>query len=166
MFPCYIIWNLHFNHSSISDVKTMEVIFKMAALFLQDNFKLHYEARVLQLGGVPIKNRLQIVYDFIVFCQTIFRFGSSHCEYIWIRIRLILDSMQFLIWELIHFPVNAIKSLDLRRNILMNEPQRVSPELQQRPNQLENGHGGGGVGGGATIETVLANTFDQFSIRL
>lgn len=58
----------------------MEVLFKMAAIFLQDNFKLHYETRVLHLGGVAIKNRLQIVYDSIVFFEKYFRFGSSHCK--------------------------------------------------------------------------------------
>lgn len=53
--------------------------------------------------------------------------------------------------------MTAIKSLDLRRKILMNEPQRVSPEMQQRPNQNEIGVDDSG--------SVLANTFDQFSIK-
>lgn len=62
------------------DLKTIEVLFKMAAIFLQDNFNQHYEPKVLQLGGMPIKNRLQILYDWIVFYQHLFKFGNSHCK--------------------------------------------------------------------------------------
>lgn len=49
----------------------------------------------------------------------------------------------------------AIKSVDLRRNILMNEPQRVSPEMQQRanPKDVEEGR------------SILEKTFDDFSIK-
>lgn len=54
--------------------------------------------------------------------------------------------------------MNAIKSLDLRRKILMNEPQRVSLEMQQRSNQMENGMDNNN-------DTVLTGTFDQFSIK-
>lgn len=59
----------------------MEELFKMSALFLHDNFKVHVGSAVLHIGGMLIKNRLQIVYDSIVFYQKLFLFGGSHGEY-------------------------------------------------------------------------------------
>lgn len=60
------------------DIKKIKIIFQMAAIFLYDNFSQHYESKVLQLGDVFIKNRLQVIYDWIAYYQHLFKLGSSH----------------------------------------------------------------------------------------
>lgn len=54
----------------------------MASIFLHDHFIHHFEPKVLQLGDIFIKNRLQIVYDWIMYYQHLFKLGISHRKYI------------------------------------------------------------------------------------
>lgn len=50
----------------------------MGAFFLSDNFHKHFQPEVLQLGGFSIKNRLQVIYDWIVWYSNIFSFDECH----------------------------------------------------------------------------------------
>ncbi|XP_055300952.1 uncharacterized protein LOC129567734 [Sitodiplosis mosellana] len=111
---CYviscIIVLLHFCISSwmenhkIIDPKQLSTIFAMGCLFLHDIIKKHYEPKVLNLGGFPVKNRLQAIYDWMMNLP--------------IRKSSISD--------------NAMKSVNLRQIQQLNEPQMISPEMQSQ----------------------------------
>lgn len=87
-----------------ADPKQLSTIFAMGCLFLHDIIKKHYEPKVLNLGGFPVKNRLQAIYDWMMHLP--------------IRKSSISD--------------NAIKSVNLRQIQQLNEPQMVSPEMQSQ----------------------------------
>lgn len=75
----------------------------MGCLFLHDIIKKHYEPKVLSLGGFPVKNRLQAIYDWFT---------------------------HYLPFRLSSVSKNAIKSVNLRRIQQLNEPQMVLSEIQ------------------------------------
>lgn len=104
MIPCKSADFNDVNDFISIDLKMMKTIFAMGTLFLFDIIKKHYEPKVLSLGGFPVKNRLQAIYDWIMYyCP--FRIHSSISE-------------------------NAIKSVNLRRILQLNEPQMVLPDMQ------------------------------------
>lgn len=76
----------------------------MGSLFLYDIIKKHFEPKVLGLGGFPVKNRLQAIYDWIMSYSFFVRVSS--------------------------ISENAMKSVNLRRIAQLNEPQMVSTESQ------------------------------------
>lgn len=72
----------------------------MGSLFLFDIIKKHFEPKVMSLGGFPVKNRLQAIYDWIM---------SYSC---FVRVSSVSE--------------NAMKAVNLRRIAQLNEPQMVS----------------------------------------
>lgn len=84
------------------DLRYLQTISTMGALFLYDIIRKHYEPKVLNLGGFPVKNRLQAIYDWI-------------------------ESYHFL-FHISTIPGNALNAVHLRRIPQMNEPQMVLTE--------------------------------------
>lgn len=80
-------------------MKLLKTLFTMGSLFLYDIIKKHYEPKVLSLGGFPVKNRLQAIYDWIMYYFPLFRM-STISEY-------------------------AIKSVKLLQILQLNEPQML-----------------------------------------
>lgn len=59
----------------------VQTIFKMASIFLHDNFAFeNYKTKVLMLGNRSAKNRLQMFYDRIIFCRHFFKLEMAHGE--------------------------------------------------------------------------------------
>lgn len=81
----------------------------MGSLFLFDIIKKHFEPKVLSLGGFPVKNRLQAIYDWIMSYSFFVRVSS--------------------------ISENAMKSVNLRRISQLNEPQMASTTESQHHNQ-------------------------------
>lgn len=94
-----------------SDYKLTRTISSLAAFFLYDIIKKHFEPKVLGLGGFPIKNRLQTIYDWNVSYDFF-----AHISLI---------------------SINAMKSVNLRRISQLNEPQMMATETQQQHPQQE-----------------------------
>lgn len=67
-----------FSFFHFSGVKNIKIMLEMATIFLNDNFNQHCESKVLQLGDMFIKNRLQVIYDWIMYYQQLFKLGDSH----------------------------------------------------------------------------------------
>lgn len=81
----------------------------MGSLFIHDIIKKHYDPKVLSLGGFPVKNRLQVIYDWIIYSP----------------------------FDLTFIAENAIKSVNLRQIQQLNEPQMVLLEQQQTHDQMD-----------------------------
>ncbi|XP_031634094.1 uncharacterized protein LOC116347582 [Contarinia nasturtii] len=109
-----IIVLLHFCINSwwenykIIDYKLIQTIYSMGSLFIHDIIKKHYDPKVLSLGGFPVKNRLQVIYDWIVYSNA---------------------------FDLTSISENAIKSVNLRQIQQMNEPQM--PEKSYTHDQMD-----------------------------
>lgn len=65
---------------AFSEFNSIETVFKMGTVFLYDITIKHFEANVLTIGGFPIKNRLQAIYDLIVSYQHLFSFDDLHSK--------------------------------------------------------------------------------------
>lgn len=96
----------------------------MGTFFLYDNFHRHFEPKVVQVGGFAIKNRLQLIYDWIAWYSNIFSFHECHGK---CSVNLTILPL-FLIYDHHFFTDYAIKSVNLRRLPLLNEPQMITTE--------------------------------------
>lgn len=63
---------------SSTEANLIQTIFKMASIFLHDNMTLHFRRRYLYVGGLQIKNRLQVVYDRLIAYKHVFKLEAAH----------------------------------------------------------------------------------------
>lgn len=52
----------------------------MASLFLYNNLVQHYDPSVISFCGTPIRIRLRIVYDALIYYHHLFKLDKVHCK--------------------------------------------------------------------------------------
>lgn len=119
----------------------------MAAVFLYDNLSLNFRRRYVQVAGLPIKNRLQVVYNFLLAFVNVLKFEEGYG-----KIRFYMEKHWTKNSKISHSHLisdQAIKMVNLRKIPEMNEPQNLK---HHKP--IERSQSAG--------LDVLNNTFDQF----